>query len=353
MFPHTYSAENAAFQALVKLVTRLRDVRCIAVLEKAAPPELLKEELARVLAALRKIDWEDADPPRVSRIEDALAQLPAPTEAAVLATGAKAPERNESELLKLILQTPTSDGPRLIYADFLAERGDPLGEFIALQCRKSPSAAEQKRMRALQREHGRLWLGEIEPAVERAGRVFARGFLSQAWVRFKTPTQQRRLVAHPLWNTLEVLHPGPVRVDDFLVECSLAGLRTVGWALDAELVARMARRRAPYPQLEELTLRIGEVEDEVLNAIGTAGAFVRVTRIELAGKSGRLVNFEWLFASPLGRQMTTLQVYDGPRNLRDWLTRLAALQGLKVYVVGISRVGDWIFAKGLGDGPTQ
>lgn len=338
-FPSTYSAANAAWQALVKLVIRLRDVRCVSVLDAGrSPQELLNADFTRVRATLAEAEWDAADPHRVSRVRAALADLPAPPEAAVLATGEKAPERNEAELLKLICQSPADEGARLIYGDFLTERGDPRGEFIALQCKKSPSAAELKRLRALQREHGRVWLGAIEPAVERARRVFSRGFLSEARVRFKTPTQQRKLIAHPLWNTIEVLQAGPVLLDEFLLGCPLLGLRKITWSLDAALVAQMAVRREPYPQLETLILRVGDVEDEVLHAIGAATAFPKLSRVEFAGDNDRLVDFEWLLASALGKRLTALQLHHEPRSLREWLTRLTALPALQVFNAGWNSV---------------
>jgi uncharacterized protein (TIGR02996 family) len=38
------------------------------------------------------------------------------------------------EFLQAILASPTDNGPRLIYADWLDEHGDPRGEFIRVQC---------------------------------------------------------------------------------------------------------------------------------------------------------------------------------------------------------------------------
>ena len=39
----------------------------------------------------------------------------------------------ERGLLQAILEEIDGDTPRLVYADFLEERGDPRGEFIRLQ----------------------------------------------------------------------------------------------------------------------------------------------------------------------------------------------------------------------------
>ena len=41
----------------------------------------------------------------------------------------------DDAFLQAIVEAPDDDTPRLIYADWLEERGDPRGEFIRLQCR--------------------------------------------------------------------------------------------------------------------------------------------------------------------------------------------------------------------------
>jgi uncharacterized protein (TIGR02996 family) len=40
---------------------------------------------------------------------------------------------DEQALVQAILANPTDDGPRLVYADWLEERGDPRGEFLRIQ----------------------------------------------------------------------------------------------------------------------------------------------------------------------------------------------------------------------------
>jgi uncharacterized protein (TIGR02996 family) len=67
------------------------------------------------------------------------------------------------ELLKEVLEQPESDGPRLVYADWLSERGDPRGEFIAVQCELArkfelPLVAREQQ---LLREHGAKWSAEL------------------------------------------------------------------------------------------------------------------------------------------------------------------------------------------------
>ena len=41
---------------------------------------------------------------------------------------------DEVALLDAVVGAPHEDGPRLVYADWLLQRGDPRGELITLQC---------------------------------------------------------------------------------------------------------------------------------------------------------------------------------------------------------------------------
>ena len=83
----------------------------------------------------------------------------------------------EDALLAEIIEHPADDGPRLVYADKLAEAGDPRGEFIQIQC---SIAAGSRDVTLLRREHALLsryrarWIDELKPAV--VSGVFSRGF---------------------------------------------------------------------------------------------------------------------------------------------------------------------------------
>jgi uncharacterized protein (TIGR02996 family) len=71
----------------------------------------------------------------------------------------------EVQLLRAIAADPTNDATRLVYADWLTERGDPRGELISLELtlrdlddfdeRKKPTTA---RIRQLVEAHGKAWL---------------------------------------------------------------------------------------------------------------------------------------------------------------------------------------------------
>lgn len=76
----------------------------------------------------------------------------------------------EQHLLELIRSDMDNPAPRLIYADWLDEQGDPQGEFIRVQCeleREGLSALKQRWLRQHERElldeHEQAWLEPIGP----------------------------------------------------------------------------------------------------------------------------------------------------------------------------------------------
>src|SRR5438477_9044055 len=84
--------------------------------------------------------------------------------------------------LQAILADPEADSPRLIYADWLEEQGDPRGEFIRLQCALAVLPADhprhselQGRERELYEHHAAVW---AKPLTGKAARcAFRRGFI--------------------------------------------------------------------------------------------------------------------------------------------------------------------------------
>ena len=83
----------------------------------------------------------------------------------------------EDELLRRIAQRPFELEPRLVYADFLAEQGDPRAEVIALSARGQLTGAERRHLRRLVQDHSRRWLGPLELLADPAASAFVDGFL--------------------------------------------------------------------------------------------------------------------------------------------------------------------------------
>lgn len=94
--------------------------------------------------------------------------------------------------LQTIRENPDDDGPRLVYADWLEERGDPLGEFIRVQCElarigdgESPNLKSLRRREdELLRAHQWEWFGKLARWLHDGSFTpcFARGFVERVKV---------------------------------------------------------------------------------------------------------------------------------------------------------------------------
>jgi uncharacterized protein (TIGR02996 family) len=102
----------------------------------------------------------------------------------------------EQALLQAVCAEPDDDGPRLVYADWLEEHGNPArADFIRLQCERARLLTEDPRRQALQSRERELletytaeWLAPLEPWLFEYGpgpsSFFQRGFVEEltAWV---------------------------------------------------------------------------------------------------------------------------------------------------------------------------
>jgi uncharacterized protein (TIGR02996 family) len=84
--------------------------------------------------------------------------------------------------LGAIIETPDDDLPRMVYADWLTDQGDPRGEFIHVQCLLGQMTEEDPRRPQLEAREGELlgrhqdgWLGPLRRLLSRW--TFRRGFL--------------------------------------------------------------------------------------------------------------------------------------------------------------------------------
>jgi uncharacterized protein (TIGR02996 family) len=92
------------------------------------------------------------------------------------------------DFLDQILTDPDDDRPRLVYADYLMQQGDPRGELIAVQCQLARHAAHnddvgpldplERRERALLDAYGKSWTLDAETRLKYWGQFgFRRGFV--------------------------------------------------------------------------------------------------------------------------------------------------------------------------------
>ncbi len=120
---------------------------------------LLKARDARTFVSLREIEGYEEDlGPRTDKLYQ-MAHEPAPklagADRAVVVrieselARLEGPLRTEHALIDEITAHPDDDGPYLVYADWLIERGRPLGEYISLACQQRRGALSPAQARRL------------------------------------------------------------------------------------------------------------------------------------------------------------------------------------------------------------
>ncbi|MEK6236728.1 MAG: TIGR02996 domain-containing protein [Planctomycetales bacterium] len=94
----------------------------------------------------------------------------------------------EKAFLAEIVENPEDDDPRLVYADWLEERGEPRAEFIRVQCEHAQMKSvaptllpEWNRENRLLHANERRWMKELRPFL--INWTFERGFVEQVCMR--------------------------------------------------------------------------------------------------------------------------------------------------------------------------
>ena len=124
------------------------------------------------------------------------------------------PDAEEAGLLSAVYDEPSSDQPRRRYAEWLTRKGDPRGEFIALQLNAAAGKSlkkDEKRAASLLAKGWRGWAGPLADVLQFKECRFERGFLTHAFL-----TGDIR--GKPRWNQI-VGHPGLATLTS--VECFL------------------------------------------------------------------------------------------------------------------------------------
>lgn len=123
---------------------------------------------AAVEALVQKIDtlaWLEAALPTKS--------TPRP---AVVEKSSTASPKDERSFLEFIGERPTDEARIALFQDWLIERGDPRGEFMALQrAGTALTPKDTRRLAALQKKYEKTWLGSFAPAMEKGSARFVAG----------------------------------------------------------------------------------------------------------------------------------------------------------------------------------
>ena len=167
----------------------------------------------------------------------------------------------EARLLDAIVAAPDDDGPRLVYADWLGDRGDDRGEVIALACldaRHLLECADRARLNALLQTNELQWLGPVAQVAQ--GRRWIRGFLEECTLARAASGVVEPALEHPAWSLVRTLHARRafLSTGDLARLVSQRALRSLeSLALDGEVaqaLASSAAAQAPRPTLRRLTV---------------------------------------------------------------------------------------------------
>lgn len=226
-------AGNRTWQLAFNLLVENADPRTLAILVEAGdePADRLPWPASREWLQQRLEAAREALSRRYASGPPALPTSAAPLcerVAALVDQGAS--ESSAEQLLAAIAREPGSDELRLVYADLLAQSGDPRGELIVLQLQPRPGATQRRRIRELLGAHAHAWLGDLQPALRKGGLRYERGFPAAGRLDLRTPEQAEQLAGHPGWSTFEALElrgycpPGFLRPGAFPALRELTGL---------------------------------------------------------------------------------------------------------------------------------
>ena len=315
--PYNSGASMALFELMFEKLDKLGDRRGLDALRDAAVRHrYLAAGIAKTIAAIEK------RPPPAIPDEVALAAIEARF-AGVIASAAH-DEARGAALLDAIYAAPDDDAPRIVYADWLGERGDVRGEFITLQLARGDGDEPSTREKALLHEHGRTWAGPLGALFR--SHVFERGFFAGGGIEVK---DFRLLAADPASRILRHLaYSGTPEALFELLEMlpALRSVATYGAAMIAfadgdrvwpnitsfrsaiqapEMLPALASCRA-LPNLRELQLFS---EGGTADGLPSAPVLDRIEKLALSG-SGLAGALAAILARP--RAVRTLEVQSKP-----------------------------------------
>ncbi|MEZ4319949.1 MAG: TIGR02996 domain-containing protein [Myxococcota bacterium] len=196
-----------------------------------------------------------------------------------------------SALLDAVLANPEDDEPRLVFADWYEEHGDPeRAELIRAQCELAglPWWADRARVlrhrvRVLLARHGRAWVAELGSFEGVKPVSFERGFLNRVRVsdlgalvqaapglRARAPVDRVDVVADP--------PPEPVAGDlGWVRHLAL----TDAYDFDAEVLERLATSSL-MAGLRSLDLAGSGIENEGAEVLARAGVLGRIETLDLS-----------------------------------------------------------------------
>jgi uncharacterized protein (TIGR02996 family) len=198
--------------------------------------------------------------------------------------------RDEAAFLRTIAAAPADDAPRLVYADWLDDRGDPRGTFVRVQCALATLPADDLRRHDLEEiAHRLLAAHAAEWTRDIAGRVsgwnFRRGFVEEitlsatAFLEHGGDLFRSGLIQTVRLHDVGELAPALAR---FQALGQVAHLDLCGNRLGDDGIAILARSEL-VRGLRELDLSFNSLSNGGLQALLDAGPWPRLSLLALQG----------------------------------------------------------------------
>lgn len=360
-----YASKTSLWRGALRVLQRGPDVRrrgavlrwCRGQFNQSRESErMLRSGLSELFLPLKVPELDEATQRAVALLEEELRSIESrtPLSEAALFDG-YVPSDQQDMLLDEVFKAPHDEGPRQVYCDWLLETGDPRGEFMALQLKEAPLKKEQAAARRMLKQHGPMWLGALEPVVQRRTMVFRRGFLSECKVKFETSAQRKSLIGHPMWATVEAIESEGT----LFGHACMKSLRTVRRApLEDILVLNQSTKLYPF---ESLWIRMDAPPGEsAKRTLALLAAFPKLRHLKLdgvlleQGSDGSFEpdDFDWLLEGEVCRRIRWLDfvmpwesplgaywsVPSGRPNLKLWLK---ALEKLGIERLRFETNGEW------------
>lgn len=214
--------------------------------------------------------------------------------------------------LRAICDRPDDDDPRLVYADWLDERGDPRGEFIRLQielARLLPDHPHrpplERRQAELRRAHDSRWRAELPELPGLVWGSFSRGFVGSVVAHSTAAflSQAPALFAAAPMQRLRVFGLDTAALDAAFSATALRRLREL--ELGGNLLRDFgAQALAECPHLGNITaleLHRCEIGDLGAQALANTRGLPRLTRLGLAHNDLGPVAVRALLLAPFNR----------------------------------------------------
>jgi len=192
--------------------------------------------------------------------------------------------QTEADFLKLLAERPDDRALRLVFSDWLMERGDPRGDFIALSLKEGLTARDRDRLARMLEANQVAWLGPLAAVADVHRTRWGSGLLSElVFLHGVTPPQLVAATGDLRLSTVQRLTlpvepPAPAwRV--FLAHPVLKGLRALvapgaAWRL-------LAKDALPFA-LETAGLCTWDVFDDELADVCTVPHARAAKRLELS-----------------------------------------------------------------------